>query len=270
MTSSRTLIRLAGVPSHEAVRLLAAAAASTRAAVLSGFEVDAETRYRYEALVEARRSGRPLQHLEGSVSFGPLELSIDRRAMIPRPETEYLWSLLSVRVGDPGLIVDVGTGSGALALALLTSFPAAEVIATDVSSDAAALARHNAARTGLAIEIREGDLLEALSADHAGSIDLLVSNPPYVAEAEWAGLASDVREHDPRLALVGGEAGTEIIARLVEEAIRWLRPGGLLALEIGEMQGADVLEMAEEYVEARIEQDLTGRDRYLFAERPIE
>ena len=270
MTSSRTLIRMAEVPSHEAVRLLAAAAASTRAAVLTGFEVDAETRCRYDALVEARRSGRPLQHLEGSVSFGPLELSIDRRALIPRPETEYLWSLLSVRVVGPRLIVDVGTGSGALALALQTSFPAAVVVATEVSEDAAALARHNAARTGLAIEVREGDLLGALSAAHADSIDLMVSNPPYVAEAEWAALPSDVRDHDPRLALVAGEAGTEIIARLVDEAIRWLRPGGLLAVEIGERQGAEVLGMAEEYVAACIEQDLAGRDRYLFAERPIE
>ena len=138
-----------------------------------------------------------------------------------------------------------------------------------VTPEAATLARENAARLGLDVHVVEGDLFEPLEGDR---FDLIVSNPPYIAESEWADLPTDVRDHDPRMALVGGPEGTEIIERVVHEAVALLHDGGLLAVEIGETQGPAVLEMAAgaAYTNARVLKDLAGRDRYLFAERPGE
>ncbi len=268
MTSSRELILAADVPSHEAIRLLALSASCSRADVLAGLEVGRAASDRYLGLVDKRVSGIPLQYLEGSVSFGPVELSVDGRALIPRPETEYLWSLLCERLADPERILDVGTGTGALALGLKASFSSATVMATELSVEAATLASHNVARNGLEVDVRTGDLFTPVPVDMVGSLDLVVSNPPYIAESDWALLPVDVRDHEPRPALVGGESGLEVIARLVSEALGWLRPGGLLAVEIGETQGAEVLAMVGEYVDSRIEPDLVGHDRYLFARCP--
>ncbi len=268
MTSSRDLVVAADLPCHEAVRLLAVSTVSSRAQVLAGFDVGPEATVGYLKLVEERRSGAPLQYLEGSVSFGPVELSVDARALVPRPETEYLWSLLTGLLGDPQRILDIGTGTGALALGLKTSFPSATVIATEISDEAATLACHNAAEAGLEIDVRIGDLFSPVRSAMIGSFDLVVSNPPYIAEADWALLPEDVRDHEPLVALVGGETGSEVITRLVSEAFQWLRAGGLLAVEIGETQGTELLAMAGDYADARIERDLAGRDRYLFARRP--
>lgn len=267
MISSTNLLARAALPRHEAVRLLAAAAGVSRTRVLAGVALDADAVGRYVAMVERRQAGVPLQHLEGSVPFGPIELAVDGRALIPRPETEYLWSLLVDQLEAPGVIVDVGTGTGALALALQSSFPDATVFATELSPEAAGLARENAATTGLAVTVLEGDLYDPLPSGLVA--DLIVANPPYIAEGEWAALPADVRDHDPRMALIGGPEGTEVIERLVAGALPRLAPGGLLAVEIGETQGGVVLAMAQRAgLAARIVADLAGRDRYLWAERP--
>jgi len=268
--SSNNLLVRAKLPRGEAIRLLSVAAGVSRARILAGVDLDADAVGRYVDMVERRLAGTPLQHLEGSVPFGALDLKVDRRALIPRPETEYLWSLLTDLVEPPDLILDIGTGTGALALALQATYPGSRVIGVELSPDAVALARENVATTGVAIDVLEGDLFDAIEDDDLrGRFGLIVSNPLYVSEAEWAELPVDVRDHDPPIALVAGPHGTEIIARIVAGSIDWLGPGGSLAVEIGEAHGQTVHDMAVEagYAGVRVVQDLAGRDRYLFAER---
>jgi|FLYL01.1.fsa_nt_gi release factor glutamine methyltransferase len=219
----------------------------------------------FRELTERRLAGEPLQYLEGTAAFGPLELEVDQRVLIPRPETERLYELVVELVTDPDVVVDLGTGSGALALALKHRFGSARVVATDISPDALEVASANAERLGLQVEFRLGDLFSALPADLAGQVGLLVSNPPYVAESEWESLPADVRR-EPRVALVAGPRGTEVLARIARGAADWLRPGGLVACEIGETQGQEALELfGAALSEVRVAQDLTGRDRYLLA-----
>jgi release factor glutamine methyltransferase len=241
------------LPAHELRRLKAVAG---------------EDSERLAALVEARLGGEPLQYLEGTAAFGPLDLTVDDRVLIPRPETEQLWELATGLVDHPRVIVDVCTGSGALALALKSVFPVARVLATELSAGAAAVARANAARLGLTVEILEGDLFAPLPADLGGMVDLVVSNPPYVAEAEWSGLPEDVKR-EPVMALVAGPDGSEVLARIAGQAAAWLRPGGVVVCEIGETQGETVRDLfAAGLEEVRIRQDLAGRDRFVTARRP--
>jgi release factor glutamine methyltransferase len=222
------------------------------------------------AALEARRSsGEPLQYLEGTADFGPLELMVDRRALIPRPETEQLWELASAVLGKAGpgtVIVDIGTGTGALALALKHMFSEARVFAVDSSPPALALAAENQRATGLEVALLGGDLFAPLPAELRGRVDLIVSNPPYVAEAEWRDLPVDVRDHEPREALVAGPAGTEVLARIADEAQWWLGVGGCAVCEIGETQGGEVLDLFAAF-DAEIRQDLAGRDRFVVARK---
>ncbi|CAN5132132.1 peptide chain release factor N(5)-glutamine methyltransferase [soil metagenome] len=204
-------------------------------------------------LVERRIAGEPLQYLEGTVQFGPMTLTVDRRVLIPRPETEHLASELVGRMDGPGVVVDLCTGSGALALFLKHAWPQARVIGTDNSSDALEVARTN----GTGIEWLEGDLFTALPAELLGKIDLLVANPPYIAEEAWDTLPRDVR-HEPRLALVAGPEGTEVIQRILTELPDWISPGGEAWIEIGETQGW----LASNYP-VQVVQDQYGVDRYL-------
>jgi release factor glutamine methyltransferase len=196
--------------------------------------------------------------LEGTVSFGPIELAVDARVLIPRPETEYLFGLLSRRPVAPALIVDVCTGSGALALALRWRFPSARVIGTDVSAEALTVAGANGATLGLEVEWLLSDLLDALPVDLKGTVDLLVANPPYVAEAEWPRLPPDVR-HEPYQALVAGPDGTELIRRLLATLPRWMAEGGEGWIEIGETQGP---RLVDEF-EVEIVDDQYERNRFL-------
>lgn len=185
-----------------------------------------------ESLVAARQAGEPLQYLEGSVQFGPVEVAVDSRVLIPRLETEYMFDLASKATIAPRVIVDLCTGSGALALALKHVFPATRVIGTDSSADALYLARSN----GSSVEWLEGDLFAALPADLKGEVDLLVANPPYVAAGEWKALPADVRR-EPVEALVAGPKGTEVIERILTELGVWMAAGGEAWVEVGESQG---------------------------------
>ena len=213
------------------------------------------------SLVKRRADGEPLQHLLGTVEFCGRTFGCDRRALVPRPETEQLCELV-LAGGEARRVLDVGTGSGVISLTLAAQWPAATVHAVDISPDALALARENAARLGLVDRVlfAESDLLRAVT----GSFDLIVANLPYIADGDLPALSREVL-HDPRLALAGGPDGTELIARLIEEAPRLLR--GRLALEIGDGQRARVEELLRRanFQNIRTATDYRRRERCLVA-----
>lgn len=224
------------------------------------------------ALADRLAAGEPLQYVLGSAVFHGRRFIADRRALVPRPETE---ELVQAALDDhtiwarPGpVVVDVGTGTGCIALTLAAERPTARVVAIDASAEALALARENAARLGLAgrVEFRRGDLLEGVD---AGSTDLVISNPPYIASAEIDGLDPVVREHEPRLALDGGADGLHAIRRLASQALACLRAGGTLWMEIGDAQGRAVAELLAGAGFSRVEirRDLSGRERMAWAVR---
>lgn len=253
------------LPAHERRRLLSLVTGEPLAETYEGMELTDRQRLRYERLTARRLEGEPLQYLEGSVDFGPLTLTIDRRALIPRPETEYLWELVVDAVETAGetprVIVDLCTGSGALALALRHAFPTAWVSGADLSAPAISLAEENTRRTGLDVSWWEGDLFEALPEHFRGRVDVLVANPPYVADDAY--LPMEVRDHEPHVALYAGVDGMEILQRIAAEAGDWLAPGGIIACEIGEEQGPAVLAAFSAF-SPRLVADLTGRIRYVF------
>lgn len=214
-----------------------------------------------------RCAGTPVQHLTGEQAFRRIVLEVRPGVFVPRPETEILVATaLEVLEGVEGpVVVDVGTGTGAVALAMKDERPDAKVLATDLSPEAADLATENAQRLGLEVDVRRGDLLEALPAELRGWVDLVVSNPPYVTRAEVDDLPPEVRA-DPELALVGGP---EIYEALASESLRWLRDGGALVVEIGAGQGVVVAEVLRgAFADVRVRTDLAGRDRVVVGRRP--
>jgi len=224
---------------------------------------------RFDALVARRLAGEPVQYLEGRVPFGPVEVRVDRRALIPRPETEQLWETAAAAMGEAGPgtpIVDLGTGSGVLALALKHAFPTAPVYATDLSEEALDLARENAAANGLEVAFLHGDLFDPLPLALRGRVELIVANPPYLSEEEWERLPDEIRLHEPREALVAGPAGSEVLARIADEAYWWLGIGGWVLCEIGEAQGEAALVLFAAY-EREVRPDLAGRPRFLVARK---
>jgi release factor glutamine methyltransferase len=215
-----------------------------------------------------RCTGVPTQHLTGETGFRHLVLTVRPGVFVPRPETEIVVdaAVEALPVTPGPLVVDVGTGAGAIALSLKRERPDARVIAVDRSPEALALTEENAARTGLEIEVLESDLLAALDPSSTGPIDLVVSNPPYVEEGEYAALPAEVRA-DPVEALVGG---VEVYATLFEQASTRLREGGVVVVEIGERQAAAVGEKAREAgaTDIVVLPDLAGRDRVVVATWP--
>lgn len=219
-------------------------------------------RGRYVDLLARRAAGVPLPYLTGRVEFFGLEFIVTPAVLIPRPETETLVELALER--SPQTVVDVGTGSGCVAVALASRLPRTRIYATDLSRAALRVAAENARRHRVADRIR---FLQAdLAAPLRGPVDMLVSNPPYVAEEEWASLPESVQKYEPRLALDGGPGGLRVVRRLLADAARLLRPGGVLLIEIGASQGAAAILLARAaFPEAhvRIHPDLAGRDRVL-------
>ncbi len=216
-------------------------------------------------LVRRRGQHEPLQHLLGTAEFCGRTFVCDKRALIPRPETEELVEQLKASIANPSAkILDVGTGSGVIALSLAAAFADATVHACDISPDALTLARENAARLDLAerVQFIESDLLQ--SASHG--YDVIVANLPYVPEKERATLSPEVL-HDPALALFGGADGGEIIRRLITDAPAHLSPGGMLALEIGIGQAEALSQFLAErkYHEINSRQDFAGVTRFLFS-----
>lgn len=269
MTALHDLVVESGLPRHEAERLLLVATGGSRMDLLSQPEVGPAVAEEFRRLAAARRGGEPLQYLEGTVQFGPLELAVDRRALIPRPETEQLWEMAvhELAAQSKPVVVDLCTGSGNLALAIQYVFPDADVHGTDVSARALDLARENAARTGLVgVQLLHGDLFDPLPDRLRGGVDLIVSNPPYLAEEEHGTLPTDVRDHEPRSALVAGPTGDEVLARIAAGAEAWLRPGGAVICEVSELRPNQARRLFAAY-RAEIREDLAGRPRFVFGRR---
>jgi release factor glutamine methyltransferase len=216
-------------------------------------------------LVKRRGEGEPLQHLLGTVEFCGLTFLSDRRAMVPRPETEQLVELVQSAIRDPrSAILDVGTGSGVIALSLAAKFPEAKIMAIDVSDDALVLAQENAVRLDLSSRVRflKSRLLENVE----GAFDLIVANLPYISTQDRHNLSREVL-HDPEIALFAGERGDELVRELIDEAPTRLRPGGMLALEIGLGQSEALLSALAEknYRDICSKNDYNGVKRFLFA-----
>jgi release factor glutamine methyltransferase len=205
-----------------------------------------------------RCHGVPLQYLTGEQQFFDLVLGVAPGVFVPRPETEVLVERALEVFPDAGTAVDVGTGTGAAALAIKRFRPEASVWGTDLSEDAVRVARANASRHDLAVEVLHGDLLSPLPADLRGAVDLVVSNPPYVTREEYDTLPAEVRA-EPYEALVGS---TDVTRRLVEEAPAWLAPGGWLVLEIGATRGDEARRLlSRPFGGVEVLPDLAGRDR---------
>ncbi len=228
-------------------------------------ELDDATLEVLRSLVKRRVAGEPLQYVIGETEFCGLKLAVDRRVLIPRPETELLVEVVAAR--KPATVVDVGTGSGCIALALAQRLPAAEVTATDVSPDALAVATANVSRYDFKnfTRLLQGDLLSIFP--DGFTVDAIVSNPPYIASGELAQLPQEVKDFEPAQALFAGVDGLEVISRLVLEAKRFLSPTGFVALEIGAGQCAAVTQLFESagYKLVQVEKDLQGHERVIVA-----
>ncbi len=218
-------------------------------------------------LVKRRGKGEPLQHLLGTVEFCGQTFLCDNRALVPRSETEQLVELLISRFKSEianARIVDVGTGSGVIALSLAAEFPRAEIAGTDISEDALALARENAGQLDLSNQVRfmKGDLLE----NTEGTFDLIAANLPYISTEDRQKLSREVL-HDPAVALFAGVRGDELMRQLIAQAPSSLRPGGILAMEIGTGQSETLAAALTEknYRDIQSEKDYSGVIRFLFA-----
>jgi release factor glutamine methyltransferase len=217
-------------------------------------------------LIRRRGTREPVAYVIGRWGFRRLELDVDARVLVPRSETELLVDrCLALLDGqEQPAVLDVGTGSGAIALAIKDERPDAQVVASDLSADALAVARANAERLGLEIGFAQSDLLESVP---GGPFQLIVSNPPYVSESELATLEPEVAEHEPRLATVAGPDGFEVYSRLLPQAAERLVHGGFIALECGAGQApALVAELARVgYADAGVDRDLSGIERVVWA-----
>ncbi len=241
---------------------------------------------RVDDMLARRVAGEPLQYVLGEWEFRGIDVFVDRRVLIPRPETEVTTQVAIDALIDRGarrgraspwagtqtdfIVVDLGTGSGAIAIALATELPDAEVWATDVSEDALAVARANVAGAGSVatrIRVAHGDWFGALPDALRGRVRAAVANPPYIGEGEVESLPPEVVHHEPRVALVSGPTGLEAIEHIVGAAPEWLEPAGVLVVEIAPSQAETALGLARRagFAEATIERDLAARDRVLVA-----
>lgn len=219
-------------------------------------------------LVKRRSNREPLQYILGETEFAGVKLKVDRRALIPRPETERLIELVEANLPSaPATVLDLGTGSGAIALALAAKYPEARVMGVDQSAEALALAAENCAQLGFAgrVELLASDWFSAVPAGR--TFQLIVANPPYLSEAEVAEAQPEVKDHEPRAALTPGGDGSASLRQILESAPAYLVPGGLLACETGIAQHKQLLEQAAAagYAKTLSLPDLTGRERYLLA-----
>ena len=274
VASARLAAARVDAPRLVAEALLAQAISLSRVQLLARAEqpLSPDQLERYHALVGRCESGEPLAYVLGRREFYGLEFVVDRRVLIPRPETELLIETAiavaqarseSAHVGYA--IADIGTGSGAIAVTLAACLPQARVIATDVSPEALVVARENAQRHAVddRVEFRAGDLLAPLDAP----VDLIVANLPYIRSAECARPPHAIRRYEPVVALDGGPDGLELVRRLLSEAPRAIRPGGSILIEIGASHGDAAAELARdafaEAAEIQVKADLAGLDRLL-------
>jgi release factor glutamine methyltransferase len=250
-------------------------------------EINSQELDTFVELIARRANGEPTQHLTGKQEFWSLEFEVTPDVLIPRPETEHVievaldrLALRELRAGRPQktngdgfLIADIGTGSGCLAIALAKELPAATIYATDISPAALTVARRNAERHGVASRIHflESDLSRPLASDDAreSAFDLIMSNPPYIPKRDANTLAREVRDHEPAIALYGGEEGYELYAGLIALAGRHLKPGGIFVAELGHDSLAAVQPLldARQWTAVGVSNDLAGIARVIAAER---
>ena len=259
----------AGVGSPRAdAELLASHAAGVERGRLAFFDVGPDFYDTYDELVAERVSRKPLQHIVGTAAFGPVTLHVGPGVFVPRPETEAMleWSAAQQLSPDP-VIVDLCTGSGALACALSKNWPSARIVAVDDSESALECASRNLTGTGVELlraDVTQPDLLPELD----GSVDLLVANPPYIPDG--AVLEPEVAEHDPPHALFGGPDGMAVIDAIADLAVRWLRPGGFCAVEHDDTTSTRTVEAftrTGRFDDVSSRRDLTGRPRFVTAVR---
>lgn len=270
MTVARTVgaaIAASGLEAVDAHVLLAHATGRNRAwmAAHADDPLDPALLDAFLALAARRRAGEPVAYLVGRREFWGLSLVVSAAVLVPRPETELLveWVLSVVPKTAPARILDLGTGSGAVALAIATERPQARVVATDISPEALAVARANAARLAVAnVEFVAADWWSGLDPAHPGPWDAIVSNPPYIREADPHLERGDLR-FEPAIALSPGPQGLEALRTIVAGAVTRLRPGGLLAVEHGYDQGEEVRQLmrAAGFVAVETRRDLAGRER---------
>jgi release factor glutamine methyltransferase len=272
-TEQRFRDRGVETPRLDAQLLLAHVLKRDRVHLYTHFDqpLGAEELAAYRGLIQRRLAGEPVAYLVGKKEFRSLELAVDARVLVPRPDTETLvdvaLALLAEREGTAARVVDVGTGSGAVALALKKERPELEVVAIDRSADAAAVARANAERLALAVEVLEGDLLAPVAGEGRAKLALVVSNPPYIPTAEVAKLPAEVRK-EPLGALDGGADGLDVVRRLIADAPSVLEAGGALAMEVGAGQAPAVVALFAadgRYEPAVATKDLAGIERVVAA-----
>ena len=272
LAEATAALSAAGViePRREALGLWSEVRGSSPAKVFLDGEAEADpaAAAALRLAVRRRTAGEPFAHAAGRIGFRDLLLRSDRRALIPRPETEGLVDLLLTRVRT-GRVADIGTGSGCLAYSLTSEGAFAQVSAVDISADALAQAAENRALLGARVDLVQGDLCGPL---RAGSLDAVVSNPPYLTEAEYAALDPSVKRWEPAAALVSGPDGLHATSRLLHEARVVLRAGGWLALEVDCTRAAEVAAQAAAlgWMDVAIHADLFGRERYLLARRSAQ
>jgi release factor glutamine methyltransferase len=225
-----------------------------------------EHREAFEDLVERRARREPLAYVIGTVNFRGLELEVGPGVLVPRPETEVTAGRAIERALERSAratMIDVGTGSAAIALAAAAEVPAAHVFATEPSAAARAWALRNLARTGLRVTLLPGELLEPLHPSLGGAVDVIVSNPPYVPDDEWDSLPAEVRSFEPREAVCGGPDGLDIVMRMFESVPRWLAVGGWVVLELSESQAPRIARLLPVigYTDVIVTNDLADRPR---------
>lgn len=258
-------------PDHDAAELLAHVLGTTRTRLGLVAEPSAQQREAYDALVARRAAREPLQHLTGTAAFRYLELAVGPGVFVPRPETELLagWGVERAQeVLDAGrvpVVVDLCTGSGAIALAVATEVPAAEVHAVELGEAAGEWAARNLAGSG--VELRHGDMADAFG-DLDGTVDVVLCNPPYIPLEAYESVAAEARDHDPHLALFSGDDGLDALRVLERVAARLLRTGGVVGAEHADVQGSSapaVFSRAGRWSDVRDHPDLAGRPRYTTA-----
>ena len=263
----------AGVPSpdFDAAELLAHVLGTTRSKVLLAEGISTEQQRSYDGLVARRAAREPLQHLTGTAAFRYVDLAVGPGVFVPRPETELLagWGVEQaesvVAAGRRPVVVDLCTGSGAVALSVATEVPQAEVHAVELGEQAVEWAARNLA--GSDVDLRHGDMAGAFP-DLDGTVDVVLCNPPYIPLAAYESVAPEARDHDPPLALFSGEDGLEALRVVEQVAARLLRHGGVLGAEHADVQGSsapDVLVSAGRWSDVRDHPDLAGRPRFVTA-----
>jgi release factor glutamine methyltransferase len=269
---TRDFFRKKGIekPQLEAEILLAHAMNVKRIELYTAYESEPTEAQRtvFRDCVKRRGNGEPAAYLVGIKEFYSLSFKVDHCVLIPRPETEDLVlqtldTLKTYHEGSAPVIADVGTGSGIIAVALAKHLPkhlsSAAIIAVDISVEALNVARHNAERNGVAdrIEFRQSDLLEQVSE----TLDIVVSNPPYISQAEYEGLPADIKDYEPKSALLAGARGTEVMERLIPQSAERLRPGGHLLMEVSPMIAGSVAQLLHGWDNVQILPDSSGRER---------